>query len=88
MAFRAALNLKSFKTKNGSSSLSRCFCPSYLYHVDEDVNGGIDGEHQVVALGQDLGPGRPEQQLAIGDHLVCLVSIGNQLLNRKSFSLV
>ena len=88
MAFRAALNLKSFKTKNGSSRLSRCFCPSYLYHVDEDVNGGIDGEHQVVALGQDLGPGRPEQQLAIGDHLVCLVSIGDQLLNRRRVSLV
>ena len=88
MAFRAALNLKSFKTKNGSRSLSRCICPSYLYHIDEDVDRGVDGEHQVVALGQDLGPGWPEQQLAIGDHLVCLVSIGNQLLNRKSFSLV
>ena len=52
----------------------------YLYHIDEDVDGGVDGEHQVVALGQNLGPGRPEQELAIADHLVCLVSIGNQLL--------
>lgn len=43
-----------------SRNLSGCFCPSYLYHIDEDVDGCVDGEHQVVTLGQDLGPGRPE----------------------------
>ena len=57
-----------------------CLDVCYLYHIDEYVDGGVDREHQVVALGQNLGPGRPEQQLAIADHLVCLVTVGNQLL--------
>ena len=52
---------------------------THFYHIDEDVDGGVDGEHEVITLGQNLGPGWPEEELAIGDHLVCLIRIGNQL---------
>ena len=54
---------------------------TYFYHIDEYVDGGVDGEHQVIALRENLGPGWPKEELAIGYNLVCLIRIGNQLSN-------
>ena len=77
MALSAARNLKSLNfeilslnewTFKINQDDNQSF--DHLDDVDEDVDGGVDGKHQVVALGQDLSPGRPEDELTIDDHLV------------------
>ena len=35
----------------------------------------------MIALRENLGPGWPKEELAIGYNLVCLIRIGNQLSN-------
>ena len=41
-----------------------------LDDIDEDVDGGVDGQHEMVPLGQDLSPWRPVDQAAVVEHLV------------------
>ena len=52
----------------------------YLRHIDQDIDGSIDGEHQVVEPAEHLSPGGPGHQLPwIGEHLVRLVGVGHHL---------
>ena len=58
----------------------KCFAVfTNLDNVNKDVDGGIDSQHEMVPPGQDLCPGRPDQQLPVVDHLVSLIDVGDQL---------
>ena len=50
-----------------------------LHHVYEDVDGGVDCQHQVVEPTEDLCPGRPVEQVPVVDDLVGLVTVGDHL---------
>ena len=45
----------------------------YLGHVDDDVTGGVDDEHQVVPASQAVRPAAPVLDGPIGQHLLGVV---------------
>ena len=49
----------------------------HLGNIDEDIDGSVDSEHQVVATREELSPRRPKLQVAIGEHLISLEGVGN-----------
>ena len=38
---------------------------SNLDDIDEDVDGGIDGQHEVIPLGKNLSPRRPVKKFSV-----------------------
>ena len=50
-----------------------------LDNINKYVDRSIDSQHEVVPPGQDLCPGWPDHQLPVVNHLVSLISVGDQL---------
>ena len=51
----------------------------YLDDIDDDVDGSIDCQHEVIELGDHICPEWPIHQLAVVDHLVGLEGVGDEL---------
>ena len=42
---------------------------AHLGHIDDDVAGGVDDEHEVVPAGEVVSPGRPVEESTVLNHL-------------------
>ena len=51
----------------------------YLDDINDDVDGSIDCQHEVIQLGDHICPFWPIHQLPVVDHLVGLVGVCDQL---------
>ena len=51
----------------------------YPGNIDHDVDRGVECKHEMVYLGENLSPCWPLHKLAVFDHLVGLVGVGDQL---------
>ena len=52
---------------------------SDLDDINENVDRRIDGQHEVVPLGEQICPRRPKPQLSVFEHLVTFVDVRDQL---------
>ena len=50
---------------------------SYFSHVDDDVTGGVDDEHQVVPPGETVRQAAPVLDGPVGQHLQVLGGVRN-----------
>ena len=50
---------------------------SYFSHVDDDVTGGVDDEHQVVPPGETIRPAAPVLDGPVVQHLQVLDGVRN-----------
>ena len=57
---------------------------SNLDDIDEDVDGGIDGQHEVIPLGKNLSPRRPVKEFSIVKNLISFISICKNLQTKYS----
>ena len=51
----------------------------YLDDINKNVDGGVDCEHEVVPPGENLSPCWPICQVPIVDHLISLITAGDEL---------
>ena len=70
---RARRNLKSCQH---ISEEDECDYKKVDYHIDDNIAGRIDPEHEMVEVGQELSPGGPVQHLPVVQHLNTGVRLG------------
>ena len=67
---KSGSELKILKQAN-NLTLKYCQGPfMYLDNIDEDVDGSIHCQHEMIPFGQNLGPGRPVNQFSVVENLI------------------
>ena len=54
---------------------------AHLGHIDDDVAGGVDDEHEVVPAGEVISPGRPVEKFTVLNHLARNFQVGHDFVN-------